>query len=189
MKKLCVFGGRFDPPHMAHMIHARLVLEMFELDKVLFVPAANPPHREVYASFSDRAEMLRLAIEDEASFEVSNIEWKEDLSYTVDTLARLKALFAPTQLFLIIGLDEYECLDTWHEPERIIEMAELVVLPRGMRGGTSSKPGIHFPDLPLLEISSSLIRKRIAMGRSIHNWVPPRVETYIRQEKLYKEVL
>lgn len=189
MGRIGVFGGRFDPPHLAHLIHAKLVFEMFELDKILFIPAASPPHKEVYASFTDRVQMLGLAIEGNASFEVSEIEWKEGISYTVDTLRRLKALFTPTQLFLILGRDEYECLNTWHEPERIIEMAELVVLPRGMKGGTSSKPGIHFPDLPLLDISSSDIRKRVENGKPIRSWVPQKVEIYIRQQNLYKEGL
>ena len=187
MERIGVFGGRFDPPHLAHLIHARLVLETFDLDKVIFVPAATPPHKEVHSSFTDRTQMIRLAIEGDACFEVSEIEWKDNISYTVDTLTGLKTLFPESELFLIIGRDEYDCLNTWHEPERIMEIAELVVLPRGLKGGEKSKPGIHFPNLPLLEISSSFIRQRVASGKPIHNWVPPKVEAYISREELYKE--
>lgn len=187
MKGIGVFGGRFDPPHLAHLIHPRLVLEMFKLDKVVFVPAANPPHKEVYSSFTDRARMTQLAIENDDCFELSEIEHKDNISYTVNTLTRLKTLFAESELLLIIGRDEYDCLNTWHEPARIMEIAELVVLPRGQKGGEESKPGIHFPDLPLIEMSSSFIRQRVASGNPIHHWVPPEVERYIREKELYKE--
>jgi len=188
MERLGVFGGRFDPPHTAHLIHARLVLERFALEEVLFVPAAHPPHKEVHASFSDRAEMVRLAIKDEEScFTLCDIEWKENLSYTVETLGRLRVLYPDHRLFLIIGRDEYECLSTWREPERIQEMAELVVLPRGSRGAGKDTAGLHFPDLPILEISSTAVRERVAQGRSIAHWVPSAVEAYIRKRRLYKE--
>lgn len=187
MKRLGVFGGRFDPPHIAHLIHARLTLEKFDLDKILFIPAANPPHKQVHAPFADRARMVELAIKNDSDFDISRIEWKEDIIYTIDTLRRLKSLYPRTQLFLIIGRDEYDCLHTWRAPNRILEMVDLVVLPRGTKTEDSSKPGIRFPNLPLLEISSSRIRKRIAVGKTIRNWVAPRVETYIKNEQLYKE--
>lgn len=187
MKNLGVLGGRFDPIHTGHLIHARLVLETFGMDKILFVPAARPPHKEVHAAFADRARMVELAIEGEENFEISRIEWKEDLSYTVDTLTRLQSIYPDHRLFLIIGRDEYDCLDTWKEPRRIMKIAELVVLPRGIKWVGAPQPRIHLPDFPLLDISSSLIRGRITDSRPIRNFVPSAVERYINDKGLYKE--
>lgn len=188
MIRLGVFGGRFDPPHVAHFIHARLILETLELDKILFIPAAAPPHKDARASFDDRFWMVKSAIDGVKEFEISDIERKENLSYTADTLSKLKAIYEDTKLFLILGRDEYDDFDTWHESERIKEMAALVVLPRGVK--EDAKPdacGVCFPRLPLIEISSSLIRKRIAQGKSIRHWVPDKVEAYINEKQLYKE--
>ncbi|MBN2378353.1 nicotinate (nicotinamide) nucleotide adenylyltransferase [candidate division WOR-3 bacterium] len=189
MIRVGVFGGRFDPPHIAHFIHTQLVFEAFNLDKILFVPSACPPHKEVHASFKDRLSMLKLAAKGIAGFEVSDIESQEGFSFTIDTLNKLKALYPDSKLFLIIGQDEYDSLNTWREPEKIGRIAELIVLPRVRKEKPESKQGVSFPQLPLINISSTSIRERIAQGKTIRYLVPDTVEAYIKEKQLYKESL
>jgi len=186
MRRLGIFGGRFDPPHIGHLIHARLVFENFNLDKILFIPAFTPPHKDVCANFKDRSEMVKLAFTKETGFELSRIEQEEKTSYTIDTLDKLKKRHPDADFFLIIGQDEYEAWETWHQPDEILKSVELIVLPRSKQA-SSTKPGVHFPDLPLIEISSTTIRERISKGRPVTNWIPEGVERYIKEKKLYKE--
>lgn len=188
LTRLGVFGGRFDPPHVAHLIHARLVYELFKLDKILFVPAANPPHKDACVSFERRAEMTKLAIQDEEGFFLSAIEKDKGLSYTSDTLEKLRAEYEGAKIYLMIGRDEYDYFSTWHAPQKIRELAELIVLPRHEKKQNEAFAGIHFPDLPVLDISSSMIRERIQAGRRITNMIPREVEAYIRNHNLYKEI-
>jgi nicotinate-nucleotide adenylyltransferase len=184
-------GGRFDPPHIAHLIHARLVFEQFRLSRILFIPAFTPPHKKAQAAFKDRARMIELAIDADPAFELSLIEEEMNLSYTVDTLTKLGRKFKDAKFFLIMGGDEFDIFDTWRDPERIKELSEIIVLPRRNKGSKSSngssEGGIHFPDLPILEISSTSIRNRISQGKPVSMWVPEAVANYISQKNLYKE--
>ncbi len=185
MGRTGVFGGRFDPPHIAHMIHAMLVKETFDLDNMLFVPSADPPHKTVHASFDDRVQMLLLAIEGRIGFDVSLIEKEEKLSFTVDTLTSIKRKHPDTALYLIVGRDEYDALDTWRNPERIMDLAEMIVLPRNGAVKDEASKNVQFPDLPLINISSSMIRERIRNGKSTHYMLPSRVEEYILKKNIY----
>lgn len=185
MDRIGVFGGRFDPPHIAHMIHAMLVKEIFDFKRLLFIPSAAPPHKTVHASFEDRVKMLSLAIEGKMEFDVSLIEKEEMLSYTVDTLTSIKKKHSDTALYLIVGRDEYDALDTWKNPERIMDLAELIVLPRNGVGKNKINKNAQFPDLPLINISSSMIRERIRNGKSARYMLPSKVEEYILKKNIY----
>ncbi len=186
--RIAIFGGRFDPPHIAHIIHAELILDEFQLEKIIFIPAANPPHKKACAEFEDRFRMLKLAIAKQQGFELSDVESKNSLSYTVDTLKTISPQLNASQLYLIIGNDEYNVFSTWREPEKIRNLAELIVLPRLKHNIPTKQAGVHFPDLPHIEISSTLIRSRIASKKSVRFWVPESVEKFIYENGLYKEV-
>lgn len=188
-RRIGIYGGRFDPPHIAHLIHARLVCESFALDRMLFVPAANPPHKSAHASFEHRAEMTELAIKDEEGFLLSLVEKDCQLSYTADTIETIHNDYPEELIFLILGRDEYDNFTEWHEPQRIKEIAELIVLPRNGKTKGEKTPGVHFPDLPILDISSSMIRNRLLEGKSVRHLVPEKVEAYIIKHNLYMEVL
>ncbi len=187
MRRVGVFGGCFDPPHIAHMIHAMLVRELFDLERLIFVPSADPPHKTLHATFEDRAQMLLLALEERAGFEVSFIEKEEGLSYTVDTLTHLKRKMGDSKLHLIVGRDEYDALETWRDPGGIMELADLIVLPRNGAVRNEARERVHYPELPLINISSSLIRERIEKGKSIHYLLPLKVEEYILEKNIYQE--
>ncbi len=188
MNRLAIYGGRFDPVHIGHLIHARLTKEEFELDEVMFIPAARPPHKDTVASFEDRVEMVRLAISDEDNFSLSLIEQERGLSYTVDTLQELSDSYPGAELFLIMGADEYLSMPTaWKDPDKITGLADLIVLPRRGAEIEAKTEGVLFPHFPMIQISSSVIRRRVRMGKSIRHWVPDVVFEFIETRKLYKE--
>lgn len=133
-KKIGIMGGTFDPIHMGHLILGEKAYEQLELDKVLFMPCGNPPHkrnRKGRATDEQRAEMVRLAIEDNPHFELSLIEMHEEgYTYTYRTLEQLNAANPDTEYYFIIGADSLYNFDTWREPGRICQEAVLVVATR-----------------------------------------------------------
>jgi len=196
MKRYGIFGGTFNPPHIAHLIHAECVRDEMSLDKVIFIPSANPPLKsstEVIDS-SHRFNMARLAFGDDIHFEVSDIEIKNsgETSYTTNTLLQLKELYKNDniKLYLIIGMDNLIQLPLWKSPNKLFAMSEVLVINR---------PGYYVQDapdefvrrvvyvpVPSLDISSTSIRSRIAQNKSIKYLVPEKVINYITQNKLYK---
>ncbi|MBR9991052.1 MAG: nicotinate-nucleotide adenylyltransferase [Gemmatimonadetes bacterium] len=128
-----IFGGTFDPPHIGHLIVAQDAALALELDLIVFVPAARPPHKraaEITAA-SLRAEMLRLAVEDDARFDVDTLELERPgASYTVDTLRELDARQPDTRWTLLIGADQYEEFGSWREPDEIRRLARVAVMMR-----------------------------------------------------------
>lgn len=190
MKRIGLFGGSFDPPHVGHLRIAESVQERFALSEIRWIPAFVPPHKTLIqlSDASDRLEMTRLATAGIPGFTVSEIElYRRGTSYTVDTLRRIRADEPETNLFMIIGQDSFDELDTWKEPEEICSLAELVVYPRAEG---RSKPGfadgrIHLLDEPMLPISSTLVRTRIANNESIEDLVTESVAAYIRTRQLY----
>jgi nicotinate-nucleotide adenylyltransferase len=168
--------------------------EQLELGRVLFVPAGQPwrkAGRQIGLA-GDRLAMLRLAVEDNPAFEVSDVELdRAGPSYTADTLGSLKERDAGADLFFILGQDALSDLPNWHDPARIARLATLAVAAREVDDA---------PDLPLtigarvvrlvmptIAISASDIRQRVASGRSIRYLVPPAVERYIREKRLYRD--
>jgi nicotinate-nucleotide adenylyltransferase len=195
--RLGILGGAFNPPHTGHLVCAQEALVQLELDKVLFVPVGQAPHRSLEGDpgAEERLEMVELATADDERFEASRVEIdREGPSYTSETLRGLREAAADDELFLILGGDQAAALTTWHEPEEVLELATVVVVPRSswsrqaigirvgrLRGGRA----IRYLDMPLIQISSSAIRRRAAEGKPIRYLVPDKVAAYIESKGLY----
>lgn len=190
MKRIGLFGGSFDPPHVGHLRVAESAQKQFDLSEIRWIPAFVPPHKTdiQLSDASDRLEMTRLATAGIPGFTVSEIELlRRGTSYTVDSLRQIRADEPGARLFLIIGQDSFDELDTWKEPEEICGLAELVVYPRaegGLKSGFADGR-VHLLDGPTLPVSSTLIRARIADNTSIAELVTESVATYIRSHHLY----
>ena len=186
-----MFGGTFDPIHNAHIEIARAALAAGDLDVVLFMVAARPPHKsgETYATPAQRLAMVRAAVADEPEMEASAIELdREGPSYTVETLDTLHAEYPEAELFLILGFDSLVDLSGWKEPDTILERARLLVVARpGQKQDVSERLHGKYRILPFDEtdLSSTDIRRRIAQGVSVDDAIPRPVLDVIQQEGLY----
>jgi nicotinate-nucleotide adenylyltransferase len=209
-----VLGGTFDPVHLGHLHAARAVRSAFELERVLLVPSAAPPHKVPgrVASASDRLAMLRIAVADIPGLEVATIEIDRGApSYTIDTLRALRREAGIDPLF-IVGSDALLEIRTWREAERILEEFDLVAvdrpgaLPEASRAGldpAAAARRVAVPPFPApppghggrifalaidgLDVSSTEVRRRAAAGQSLLGLVPPAVDRYIHERKLYLE--
>ncbi len=191
MRRIGVFGGTFDPPHVGHLALAEWARDELRLDRVLFVPAARPPHkrhRRISAA-ADRVAMTRRAVRGNAGFGVSTIEVRRrGPSYTVDTLRALSRRHPGAALFLLVGEDSLREFHTWHAPEEILRIAKLVVAGRpGARARRGLVPRARIVRLgnPVLDVSSSTLRRRARSGRSVRYFVPDAVARYITAHRLY----
>jgi nicotinate-nucleotide adenylyltransferase len=198
-ERLGVLGGTFDPPHIGHLWLATAAADELALAKVLLVPAANPPHkrRRSISHAADRVLMTRLAVANDPRLDVSLVELeREGPSYTVDTLTELGQRHPDSDLVLILAADSLAQIDTWREPERILELASWAVGPRPgaalpsraelvARWGRSASR-IHLLGGPALDVSGTLIRRRVAAGRAIRYLVPRAVEELIVNRRLYR---
>jgi nicotinate-nucleotide adenylyltransferase len=194
--RLGILGGSFDPPHVAHLAIASEAFHALALERVLFVPAAAPPHKGAgeRTSASVRLELTSLAIDDDLRFTASGVEIERGLVYTVDTLRALGERYAGHQLVFVVGSDSLLQLETWHEPEELLSLCSLAVAPRpgdapeaitAAAARWSDHP-MALLDVPLLDVSSSEVRARVAQGRPIRYLVPHRVEQYILETGLYR---
>jgi nicotinate-nucleotide adenylyltransferase len=195
-----LLGGTFNPPHIAHLVCAQEACVQLGLDRVVFVPVHAPPHKEVEADpgVEHRVELCRRAVAGDERFSVSRIEADvPGRSYTVDTLRRLHESSPEHELTFIVGGDMAQALPTWHEPEAVLALARLGVAEReGVRradigdrlSGLCDADRIDFFDMPRLDISSSMIRRRVAAGRPIRYLVPDAVADYISSARLYEAV-
>lgn len=182
--RLGVLGGTFDPVHVGHRIVAQDALEALELDRMLVVPSARPPHRDARLPPERRLRITRRAFEGDARVEVSRVELdRSGPSYTVDTLEELRERRSPEALVCVIGADQLEAFTEWRRPERIVELAELVVMNRG---DEEPSPPPEMPDLPFrsvrvtrVELSSTRIRERLEAGRPVRYLVPESVRPEI----------
>jgi nicotinate-nucleotide adenylyltransferase len=194
--KVGVVGGTFDPIHLGHTAMAEGARECAGLDRVLLVPAADPPHRPAaIAPPGDRLEMSRLAVQDHPSLEVSDIELRRGgPSYTVDTLEELAAELPGAEVYLALGWDAARELPSWHEPGRVLELARLIVVTR---------PGYPEPDVEEIrrlgldpervvlcrvhtpDVDATTIRERAAQGESLRGMVDPAVAMYLKEHGLY----
>jgi nicotinate-nucleotide adenylyltransferase len=204
--RIGLYGGSFDPVHQGHLIVAECCREQARLDKVLFMPAATPPHKQgrPLAAAGDRLEMLRLATGGHPAFAVSTDEIDHGgVSYTVETLARLQAAHPADELLLILGPDALADLATWREPARILDSAEIVAVERegvdDVRAIVAAEPlaALLGPErarriaasrvvCPAIGIRASDLRQAIAAGRSILYRTPRAVERYIAEHGLYR---
>ncbi len=199
-RRIGVLGGTFDPPHVGHLWLAALAADAHRLDRVLFMPAAQPPHkpRDEMSPTIDRLLMTRLAIESDPVFELSRMEMERPgPSYTVDSVVQLRTDYPDAELFLIMAADSLAEIDTWREPDRLLELVEWIVGPRPgapdpdpaalvERFGVAARR-IHLLDGPALAVSSSEIRQRVADGHTIRYLVPDPVERLIRERRLYRK--
>jgi nicotinate-nucleotide adenylyltransferase len=199
--RLGVFGGTFNPVHLGHLILAEQCREQGRLDQVLFVPAPRPPHKQdtELASYAQRVEMLALATSGQPAFRVDELEKdRPGPSFTVDTLQQLRERHREAEMFLIIGSDTLRDLPQWYQPVRILELAGLLVVPRpgwSILGEAEVKKTLALPDsfslccqtceIPLIDIASRDLRRRIAQGRSVRYMIPRAVEAYIQDKNLY----
>jgi nicotinate-nucleotide adenylyltransferase len=195
---LGILGGTFDPIHVGHLAAARAAMQCAQLDRVLFIPSARPPHRGgATAPAEERLAMTRLAVEGEPRFEVSDIEAaRGGISYTSDTLSELHRNRPEDELFLILGWDAARLFNTWHEPERVSALASVVIV---------SRPGTETPEpseiagagldpsrvidcfVKTPDVSASELRELLAAGESAGDKLPPSVERHIAQHHLYRD--
>jgi len=200
--RIGIFGGTFDPIHQGHLIIAEQCREQARLDEVWFMPSARPPHkaRPDLTAFEKRTDMIQLAIAGNSQFRVCEIE-KERAgpSYTADTLAELREQRPEVDWHLILGSDCLPDLASWHEPLRVIAQAKLVVVARpgwpvwtaeqlrnSLRLREEQEMHLQVVAVPLIEIASRDLRRRVAEGRSVRYMVPAAVTAYIADKKLYK---
>ncbi len=208
MDRLGILGGTFNPPHRGHLALARHARDELCLDRVVLMPAHSAPHK-VQAGDpgpEGRLEMCRLAVGGEDWLGVCALEIERGgLSYTVDTLRAIHASDEKAELTFIVGADMARTLPTWQEPEVLLELASLAVAEREDAGradvlralaplGTNAggdvlerRPGdVEFLKMSMVEISSSMVRERVAAGEPVRELVGPAVATYIAEHRLYR---
>jgi nicotinate-nucleotide adenylyltransferase len=180
-----ILGGTFDPVHNAHLAMARAALEALKLKRVVFIPTANPKYRKpAVASDRHRVAMLRLALADDARLEVDLRELQPGFSgYTVDTLRALHAE-GMSDLYLLMGADQYAKLGSWHDPQEVARLAKIAVFAR---------PGFELAEEPVtlvpmgpMPVSASEVRARAARGEDLSRLVPGAVANYIERHALYR---
>lgn len=200
MKRIGIMGGTFDPIHIGHLILAKSAYEQLFLDKVLFIPAGNPPHKPIRpgcGTNEQRLDMVRLAVEDEDAFEVDTIEMdSEEESYSYKTLQKLKQRDPDTDYYFIIGQDSLINFRTWRKPEEIVKLAHIAAADRpgydteAMKKITDENVRLFGGDFiifecPDIQISSSMIRERIGSGLDARFYVPESVNEYILRNNMY----
>jgi nicotinate-nucleotide adenylyltransferase len=187
--RLAIFGGTFDPIHCAHLAVAHEAAEAFQLDRVLFVVAANPPHKPglKIESFEDRLRMAEIATESEPKFVVSDIEAGSGRSYSVLTIEKIRTTLSPDDsLFFLIGADAFAEIRSWYRWQDVVAGVEFIVAARP--GHVFSIPAgavVHRLDTLALQVSSSDIRSQLADGEN-PSQVAPEVLAYIRSRGLYQ---
>jgi nicotinate-nucleotide adenylyltransferase len=193
-KRIGIFGGTFNPIHHGHLINIELLLEHFNLDLVLFIPAKIPVHKNVAGKVTpaDRLKMVELAIENSEKFHSSGIEInRKTASYTITTLHELEEIYPGDELFLIIGSDSFNELDTWKEYKNILSGYKIIVMMRP--GDTELRDDLLTHALKveqyrggLIEISSSMIRERVKSNLPVRYLTTDNVIEFIRIKGLYK---
>ncbi len=194
--RLGILGGSFNPPHLGHLLIASDVCAYLGLEKVLFVPAARPPHKTIDddTSAEMRLEMTRLAVAGDPRFEVSAVEIEQGLVYTLDTVAAVRQTFGGHRLSFIMGSDSLLQFRTWHQPEAILALCRLAValrpgddereveeVARGLGRGRAV-----VLKTAMIDVSSHDIRNRVRRGDPITYLVPPAVEEFVAARRLYR---
>jgi nicotinate-nucleotide adenylyltransferase len=193
-----VFGGTFDPPHLGHLILAESACDVLSLDRVLFVLAADPPHKRTIpiTPVEHRLPMLNSAISANPRFVLSDVDMaRPGPHYTVDTLRILQEQYPSADFYFLLGGDSLRDMPSWYAPEGIIAQARLAVMGRqgsniDLDGLESRLPGIIdrlvFVDAPAIGISATDLRERLRVGQSIRYLVPEAVRLYIEEHRLYR---
>ncbi|MBQ8669482.1 nicotinate-nucleotide adenylyltransferase [bacterium] len=194
--KLCVFQGTFNPIHKAHLRVAQDVISHYDFDKIIFIPAYNPPHKNADLDFSKhRLKMVQLAVKINPRFEVSDIEFKrEGKSYTILTIKELYSLYeVEGKIHFIIGTDAFEKIETWYQVDELKQLVKFIVFVREDNFDISRYDYLkskgfdfEFQTLPYADISSTELRNKIKNDESIDDYVAQEVKEYIIANGLYK---
>lgn len=185
--RIAIFGGTFDPIHLAHLIVAREAADRFQLAKVLFIPAANPPHkRDTETAYEHRYRMVELACQADPRFEASRLEEGERQSFSYYTIQKVRRMLGPADhLFFLIGADAFAEIDTWHRANEVLQMVEFLVVTRpGHRYRIPEGARVERLETLALPVSSSEIRRKLAAGWRVEE-LPEAVQDYIQQNRLY----
>lgn len=215
MKKIGLFGGTFNPIHLGHLRSAEEICESFALDRVIFIPASYPPHKDKgdILPASLRGEMVRLAIADNPRFAFSEVELQRPgKSYSVETIAHFRQQYGPeTELYFILGLDAFLEINTWKEYAALFALCHFIVMTRpgfeknftpehlpvemtkdfcydAQKDGYAHHSGFFiFPkEITALDISSTKIRENIRKRRTVKYLLPESVEAFVYQHNLYR---
>ena len=192
--KIGFLGGSFDPVHFGHLLAAQDAYEQHKLDRLILVPAAQAALKpqNMQSSPLDRLSMLRLAIESDKRFEISDVELQRGgVSYTIDSVRHFRAIFPGDQLYWIIGGDQLPKMSQWKDATELARLIEFIVLER------PGHPVRQIPDIPglrlhrcdghLIGISSSELRHRVRGGHSLNFFCPPKVVSHIEARNLYRQ--
>ena len=199
MKKVGIMGGTFNPIHNAHLILAEQAYYQFELDKVLFMPTKNPPHKKKkdLASDEHRKNMISIAIKENPNFELSTLEMdREGITYTAETLRILHQIDKDMEYYFILGGDSLMNITSWRQPEAIFSMATIIAAARNgfteeeiVKKCSLLEEKYHATilrlEIPTIEISSKFIRERCKKKEPIRYYVPETVFAYMNEHKLY----
>lgn len=187
MKQIGILGGTFDPPHLGHLIIAETVRTTLSLDEIWFIPTNEPPHKnKAMSTGQDRMNMLKLAIEDNHYFKINDIEMKRlGKSYTFDTMNILINENQDCEFFFIIGADMVQYLPKWSRIDELIKKISFVGVQRQGYVLESAYPVLKV-DIPIIDISSTMIRNQLATQSSVKYLIPDSVDTYIKENQLYE---
>jgi nicotinate (nicotinamide) nucleotide adenylyltransferase len=199
MNKIGIMGGTFNPIHYGHLFLAENAYEQAGLDKVLFMPSKNPPHKAKPSLVTEqqRVDMIKLAIDDNPHFEISDLELlREGMTFTADTLEELVQINPDKEYYFIVGADSLFMMQNWYKPQSVFD--HCVVLAAGRdhaEEATISKQiellehtfgaRILYVKMPTIQIASAQIRERLQCCRSVRYYVPDAVEEYISRNHLY----
>ena len=188
LERYCLFGGTFDPIHLAHLEIAKAAIEAFNLSKVFFVPAANPPHKDraLMTAYEDRYRMVELACASVEKCQPSLLEEGRQRSYTVDTLKRFRCEHEGSYgLFFLIGADAFAEIETWKNWKEVLQLTDFIVVSRpGISYGIPENARIHPLENLSLAVASTSIRARLAKGDPTPE-LAPGVRAYIEEKGLY----
>lgn len=190
--RLGLFGGRFDPPHLGHLLAAQEAAEELELHELWFIPAQCPPHKAAMTAAEHRFNMTLLATASHPGFRVSRLEIERGgPSYSFDTVSHIKGQRPQVELFFITGADAYEQIASWHRARELVETAQMIAVSRpgytwnGMEAFYREK--VRLLRSPSVDISSTDIRRRLAQRRPVRYLVPEHVENYLVKHHLYHQ--
>ncbi|MBH1940972.1 nicotinate-nucleotide adenylyltransferase [Mobilitalea sibirica] len=201
--KVGIMGGTFNPVHNGHLILAENAYEQIGLDNVIFMPTKNPPHKNITELVSEehRYNMVRLAVMENPHFTLSDMELsRKGVTYTADTLSILKDKNPDDSYYFIVGADSFFMLQTWKDPQTIFNLSTIIVAGRDRINQDDMEQqlnflvktyhaNVEFLDMPNIDISSAMIRERIANNQSVKYYVPDSVWAYIIKHYLYTRIL
>lgn len=195
--KLCVFCGTFNPIHSIHIKMAKYIQNHFNFDKILFIPAYRPPHKDINSDSlpQDRYNMVQLAIKDEVRFSISDLEFKRDKkSYTCDTIEILYKIYPEIEgkISFIIGTDAFLKIESWYNTEKLKNLVKFIVFKREnqlefelFERLKAIGYDFEFVEMPFNDVSSTMLRNKINQGEALLGLVSPEVEKYIKEKGLY----